>query len=76
MGFTEKLNDGIVIASYEYMSYSSYTLLENIRILSIHHLNSFRFSNQEPPRLAGPKLSIDQQQCIAPLPPLYNPQYR
>ncbi|VIO88475.1 Uncharacterized protein BM_BM6132 [Brugia malayi] len=32
--------------------------------------------SQEPPRLAGPKLSIDQQQCISAPPPPYNSQYR
>ncbi|VDK83851.1 unnamed protein product [Onchocerca ochengi] len=30
--------------------------------------------NQEPPRLAGPKLSIDEPQHVPP--PPYNPQYR
>lgn len=30
--------------------------------------------NQDPPRLAGPKLSINQSQRVPP--PPYNPQYR
>ncbi|MCP9257775.1 hypothetical protein DINM_001028 [Dirofilaria immitis] len=73
MGFTDKLND-IVINSYEY--WADDKLDEDDRKRAVNDLFIYAIGTftVEPPRLAGPKLSITQQQHVPPPPP-YNPEY-